>query len=337
MSEQYSGKVEVEMAAFDIRKGRLHVRLTNYGATIMAIYAPDRSGRLASVVAGFSEPKEYLSDHPYFGCVVGRFTNRISNGRVVIDEKTVQLTCNEGNKQLHGGFEGFNRKMWTVADSGIDFMSFTYRSADGEEGYPGNLDVTVRYSLLNDQQLRIDFSAVTDQATVVGLTNHTYFNLSGFDSPTIYDHELAINAESYTVKNKENTASGEIRSVRGGALDFSLAKKIGRDISQLKDDLGYDHNYVLKENGGLAATLYDPLSGRLLNVYTDQPGLQVYSANWFDGSLSGVQHKPYVQHGAVALETQALPDSPNHPSFPSVVLRPGEIYKRFTIFEFRTK
>ncbi|HEX8334133.1 MAG TPA: aldose epimerase family protein, partial [Segetibacter sp.] len=239
------------------------------------------------------------------------------------------------------GFHGFNKKVWeverTIENDDNAGIVFSYLSKNGEEGYPGNLSVTVTYLLNRNNELSIQFNAVTDEATIVSLTNHSYFNLSGFEDNTIHNHILQINADSYTVKNDNNTSSGEIALTEETPLHFYTPKTIGEDIHQLESDMGYDHNFVLKndhQNLDLAAQLYHEGSGRLLKIFTNQPGVQMYTANWWDGTVVGYQDKPYKKHGAVALETQAFPDAPNHPSFPNAVLKPGEVYNKLTVFKF---
>ncbi|MET0462338.1 MAG: aldose epimerase family protein [Chitinophagaceae bacterium] len=329
---------------FTIDNGIIRVVLLNYGATVVSVETPDRTGKTANIVAGFSKPEEYLDVHPYFGSVVGRFANRISGATFELDGKVYQLSLNEKVNQLHGGWEGFDRKIWQVDNASSSSVTFSYLSADGEEGYPGNLRATVKYSLADNNTLLIEYRAETDKPTIVNLTNHSYFNLSGFQDPAILDHTLQIVADSYTVKNETNTSGGEVRKVEGTALDFRAAKKIGEGIEEFGADMGYDHNYVLRDTPPgtqaldkskfKAATLKYALSGRIMNVYTDQPGMQVYTANWWKGEITGAHEVPYIKHGAVALETQAWPDSPNHAKFPSTILRPGEEYRSFTAYEF---
>ena len=332
---------EKEVALFHLSNGVMEVEITNYGCTIVSISTPDRKGQKANVVAGFDKLSPYLSEHPYFGCIVGRFANRIAKGRFTLDGKTYQLPLNDGLNPLHGGLQGFNRKLWQVEET-IDEpqqcgVKFSYESKNGEEGYPGNLQVSVLYLLTQDNRLVMQYEATTDQSTVISLTNHSYFNLSGFEEKTIHDHYLQVNADEYTIKNENNTPSGELASVKNTPLDFVSPQKIGQHIHLLEKDMGYDHNFVLKNDGqtpSLAATLSDASSGRELKVYTNMPGMQVYTANWWDGTLNGYQGKAYQKHGAVALETQAFPDAPNQPHFPSAVLRPGERYSKQTIFQF---
>lgn len=321
---------------FNLSNGVVDVVLCNYGCTIVSINVPDRDGEKANVVAGFSDPKDYLKDHPYFGSTVGRYANRIAFGKFKIDDEEYQLPVNNDPNHLHGGVSGFSKKLWQ-AEQHSDGITFSYISPDGDEGYPGNLHVSVSFSLTNNNGLKITYSATTDKSTIINLTNHSYFNLSGFETSTIHDHQLKIYAESYTIKNDNNVPSGEIKPVSNTPYDFTNGKPIGRDINLLVTDMGYDINYVLDnktDEPALAAELYEPLSGRLMKVFTDQPGMQLYTSNWWDGSLIGQQNKPYQKHGAVALETQAFPDAPNHSNFPSTILRRGEVYHTETIYQF---
>jgi aldose 1-epimerase len=329
-------KQEIGLQLFSLNNGIMEVVLCNYGCTIVSINVPDRNGQMKNVVAGFGDPEDYKNDHPYFGCTIGRYANRIAFGKFKIDETEYQLATNDHLNHLHGGINGFSRKLWKAEQNGRG-LSFSYVSMDGEEGYPGNLQVTVGFELTEDHRLNISYSATTDQSTIVNLTNHSYFNLSGFESPTIHDHVLKIYAHHYTVKNENNVPSAEIRPVLDTAYDFTQPKLIGKDIDLLTTDMGYDINYVLDGKSFspvLAAELHDPGSGRLLKVFTDQPGMQLYTANWWDGSIVGQQNKTYHQHGAVALETQAFPDAPNHLNFPDAILRAGQVYHSETAFQF---
>jgi aldose 1-epimerase len=330
-----------DIQLFRLSNGSMDVEITNYGATIVSIFTPDKDGQQRNIVAGFDNLDQYLSEHPYLGCIVGRFANRIAYGKCTIDGQLYQLPLNDTANHLHGGVEGFNRKVWSVVNKieeeervGVEL---TYLSPDGEEGYPGNLQVAVKYLLTPDNDLEIGYTASTDKATVISLTNHSYFNLTGFETPTIYDHYLTIHAGAYTVKNENNTPSGEIATVKHTPFDFTKARKLGEQINVLATDRGYDHNFVLPTSPGevsIVAQLYEPVSGCQLAVLTDQPGMQVYTANWWDGTLRGHQDTYYQQHGAIALETQAFPDAPNQPHFPSALLQPGEVYARKTIFRF---
>jgi len=321
---------------YRLNNGIVDVVLCNYGCTIVSINVPDKDGVKKNVVAGFSDPEYYKKDHPYFGSTVGRYANRIAYGKFTIDENEYNLHTNNDQNHLHGGVNGFHRQLWNT-EQNKDEIVFTYLSKDGEEGYPGNLHVSVSFSLTGSNELNISYTATTDKSTIVNLTNHSYFNLSGFELPTIHNHQLKVYADSYTVKNDSNVPSGEIASVSNTPYDFRNSKLIGKDIDLLTTDRGYDINYVLDNKTSaqvLAAELYEARSGRLLKVYTDQPGMQLYTANWWDGSFVGQQNKPYNQYGAVALETQGFADSPNHLNFPNTILRPGQVYRSRTTYQF---
>jgi aldose 1-epimerase len=308
----------------------------------MSVYAPDRNGVVQNIVAGFEEPAAYASNPWYFGCIVGRYANRIATGRFTLDGSPVQLSVNNDGNHLHGGFEGFDKKVWNlvsiIREDDYVGAEFEHHSKDGEEGYPGNLTVKVRYLLNQDNQLSMECIAIADKRTPVSFTNHSYFNLTGFEQPSIGDHLLYVNALQYTEKNGRNTPTGMILPLAGTALDFSAPGKIGERLAHFPKDMGLDHNYVISrdQHGAIvaAATLEDRATGRVLRIYTDQPGLQVYTANYWDGSITGQQGKPYLKHGAVALETQAFPDSPNHSNFPDTIMSPGEEYRTVTIYEF---
>jgi aldose 1-epimerase len=324
---------------YHLTNGRMDVAISNYGCTIVSIDVPDRYGEKKNIVAGFNQLCQYTQDHPYLGCTIGRYANRIAYGKFKIDGKEYLLPVNDGSNHLHGGESGFHKRVWkTERETGG--LTFSCLSKDGEEGYPGNLRVLVNFSLTGTNRLVISFTAVTDKKTIINLTNHSYFNLTGFENCSIHDHLLTIYADNYTIKDYNNIPTGEIKPVINTPFEFSKQKAIGKDIKLLSDDMGYDVNYVLNNKTSqtaLAAELYEPGSGRLLKVFTDRPGLQVYTANWWDGSLIGSQGKRYEKHGAVALETQSFPDSPNHTSFPNTILKPGEVYRAETIFQFLTE
>jgi aldose 1-epimerase len=331
-----------EILQATISNGQITVELTNIGCAITALYVPDRNGVMANIVAGFKDLQQYKENPDYFGCVVGRFTNRITNGQFQLNGTQYQLTVNNGNNHLHGGWAGFHKKYWQVQElietdneCGIVFSA---SSAHEEEGYPGNLSVTVTYLLGRNNQLRIVYKAETDKSTPISLTNHSYFNLTGFINPVVYDHVLSVSAWEYTAKSENNTATGEIIPVAGTPLDFRLPKRIGNDINELTIDNGYDHNFILKRTNSKdiikAAIVGEPTSGRMITVYTDKPAIQLYTGNYWNGAVTGQQHIPYEKHGGVALETQAFPDSPNHPHFPNAILFPGEVYMSTTIYEF---
>ncbi|MEX6690787.1 aldose epimerase family protein [Danxiaibacter flavus] len=325
-----------------LQNGALTIEITNIGCSIKAIHMPDKAGKNANIVAGFTESSKYLDNPYYFGSVIGRYANRISKGKFSINGTEYRLSVNNPPNHLHGGFDGFNKKKWEVVsltqtDSEAGVI-FEYNSADGEEGYPGKLVMRVEYLLNSNNELSMLYTAKTDQKTPVNITNHSYFNLSGFENDDITDHLLEIYSSAFSEKGTNNLPTGNLLPVRGTPLDFTEKKSLGKDIDLLADDKGYDHNFVVKiiptEDMQKVAVLKHTASGRQLSVITDQPGLQLYTANWWDGSLIGYHNKPYKQHGAVALETQFFPDSPNQPAFPNTILSPGDKYKAKTIYAF---
>jgi aldose 1-epimerase len=308
--------------------------LMNYGATLVALEAPDRNGKLTDVTLGFDTLEGYVKfNSPYFGCIVGRCANRIAGGRFHLDGKEYRLATNAGNAHLHGGQRGFDKAFWR-AEPKLPSVKFTYLSPDGEEGYPGNLAVTVTYTLTENNELQIEYTATTDKPAPVNLTNHTYFNLAG--SGTILGHELLIASTQYLPVNDALLPTGEIHPVKGTPMDFTTSTSIGQRIHQLKGDpIGYDHTYVLENDGGktkLAARVLEPLSGRVLEVYTTEPGVQLYTGNFLDGAISGKGGRAYQQHTGFCLETQHFPDSVNQPTFPSVILKPGRQYRQKTTY-----
>lgn len=316
------------------------VKLINYGATVTDIVTLDKNQTRGSVVLGYDSLSGYRQNgNPYFGCIVGRYGNRIANGKFTLDGKTYTLAKNNNGQSLHGGLKGFDKVVWTGAPEGNNAVKFTYLSKDGEEGYPGNLNVAVTYTLTDDNELKIDYSATTDKATPVNLTNHSYFNLSAGADSTILGHELMLKADSFTAVNKVLIPTGKNPPVAGTPMDFNTAKPIGKDIAQVEG--GYDHNYVLSKKGNelsLAATVYHPGSGRFMEVYTTEPGIQFYSGNFLNGMLKYTRGgKKYIKHAGLCLETQHFPDSPNQPSFPSTILKPGETYHYTTVYKFSTK
>ncbi|MBS1601336.1 MAG: galactose mutarotase [Bacteroidetes bacterium] len=337
--------LSTEVCEYVLSRGSVRVGILDLGATLSFLEMPDRKGQVKNIVAGFPHRELYWQNDYYFGCIVGRYANRIGEGRLQLDGRVVQLSVNNDGNHLHGGFEGLHRKRWRpqslIERDDASGIVLEYMSPDGEEGYPGNLRIQVSYVLDGAGRLYMDYIAVSDAATPVSLTNHSYFNLSGFENPVIDDHLLRIFASRYTEKNGANLPTGRLLPVKGTPLDFTALRSIGERIGQLSRDQGYDHNYVL--DGSLAgelsvaAELYDPDSGRQLRILTDRPGIQVYTANWWDGSVVGSQGVPYGRHGAIALETQAFPDSPNQPGFPDTILRPGEVYRTTTIFQMNTK
>ncbi|MFA6174289.1 MAG: aldose epimerase family protein [Kiritimatiellales bacterium] len=343
----------VAVSDFDsVREFTLHnrhgmtVRLSNYGAIVTAIEVPDRCGKTADVALGYNSLEGYVNavDRPYFGAIVGRYGNRIANGKFTLNGKEYTLAKNNGENHLHGGLMGFDKVIWDAKVTGKNAVQFSYLAKDGEEGYPGNLSVKVTYTLTDDNELRIDYLATTDKATPVNLTNHTYFNLAGEGYPTILDHRLMIVADAFTPVDKGLIPTGEIRPVAATPFDFRDPKTIGLDINgddlQLEYGLGYDHNWVLNKGEGgmtLAATLYEPKSGRFMEVFTEEPGIQFYCGNFLDGRLTGKSGKPYAYRSGLCLETQHFPDSPNHPGFLSTILEPGKIYKTATVYKFSVK
>jgi aldose 1-epimerase len=321
----------------------LRTTVMDYGAILVNLEVPDRNGKLADINLGFDELEPYIKRNPLFGAVVGRYANRIENACFSIDGVEYNITKNAGKNHIHGGNQKrFDKVMWKGegfrTDEGAG-VKLTYLSKDGDEGFPGNLNCTVTYTLTNKNELKIQYHTTTDKSTVVNLTNHSYFNLAGAGNGNVLNHRIMFNADFYTPGDEALIPTGEILSVKDTPLDFSEPKTIGERIEQLAATRGYDHNYVLKNAGGslvLAARVYEPTSGRIMEVYTDQPGMQFYTANGMR-NVQGKSSKVYQNHYGFCLETQHFPDSPNKPHFPSTVLRPGEKYDTTTIFKFSTK
>ncbi len=315
----------------------MRARVITWGATLIEVTVPDRDGKLADVTLGFDQCEDYLRPHPLFGSIAGRFANRIAKAEFTLDGKTYPLAKNSGAHHIHGGKRGFDKVNWKAEAAGDHAVRFTYVSTDGEEGYPGELTASVTYTLTDDNALRLDYTAATDAPTVVNLTNHAYWNLAV--EGDVLAHELTIHADRITAVDKSVIPTGEIIPVAGTPLDFTKPKPIGQDIAALTATRGYDHNYVLagqhRPAPELAAELYDPQSGRTLRVLTDQPGMQLYTGNYL--KTSGKGGRTYGRHSAVCFETQHFPDSPNHPEFPSTVVRPGEPFRSTTIFQFGTR
>lgn len=317
----------------------IQVKISNYGATLTSWVTPDKNGDKSSVVLGFDSLSGYLAQPPYFGATIGRYGNRIAKGQFKIDGITYTLAKNNGENHLHGGNKGFDKVVWDAApgSGSAPALTLSYLSRDGEEGYPGNLKVTVTYTLTDDNELLIDYSAETDKPTVVNLTNHSYFNLTGDAAKTILDHTLQVNADKYTPVDKGLIPTGELKAVAGGAFDFLQPHAIGERIAAVEG--GYDHNFVLTRKTSeleLVATLSDSVSGRKLEVYTVEPGLQFYSGNFLDGSIKTSDGKPIQKYAALCLETQHFPDAPNQPAFPSTLLKPGEKYHTITKYKVVT-
>jgi aldose 1-epimerase len=312
-------------------KHGVEVSITNYGGTITSIIAPDRNGVFGDVVLGYDTVDDYVRNPRYFGALIGRYANRIASGKFRLNGIEYQLAQNNGANHLHGGTIGFDKRVWRANETSSG-VHLEYFSPDGEENYPGNLNVAVDYSLNDENELRIDYYATPDKDTIVNLTNHSYFNLGGEDHGTILDHELTLRAGSFTPVSEDLIPTGEIRSVDGTRMDFRIGRVIG--------DGGYDHNFVLDDwtHGSIrsVARLREPSSGRVMEVLTTQPGIQFYSGNFLDGSVIGKGGVGYLKYAALCLETQHFPDSPNQPKFPSTVLRAGESYNESTIYKFTT-
>jgi aldose 1-epimerase len=335
---------------FTLASGRgIEMQVMSYGAIITSLKVPDRDGRVADVVLGFDSPQGYLDQPPppYFGALIGRYGNRIAKGQFTIDGNPYKLVTNNAPNHLHGGTRGFDKVLWNAAPhEGADASSviFTRTSPDGEEGYPGNLEVRVTYTLTNTNELTFEYHATTDKSTPVNLTQHSYFNLAGHDSGDILGHQLVINADRYTPVDETLIPTGELAPVSGTPFDFRRSTRIGeridQDNPQLKNGKGYDHNWVLNATGGrlsLAARLTDPKSGRTLEVRTTEPGLQFYSGNFLDGTIKGKGGHVYAHRSGLCLETQHFPDSPNQKAFPSTILRPGRNYDSRTVLKFSAK
>ena len=312
------------------------VTITNYGGIVTSFLAKDKKDSVASIVVGFDSIGPYLQSPPYFGSIIGRYGNRIGAGKFSIGDKNYTLATNNGANHLHGGVVGFDKVIWTAAPvvDSIPSLTLSYLSKDGEEGYPGNLQVTVTYSLNDDNGLRIQYEATTDQPTPVNLTNHSYFNLTGDTKETIFNHQLQLNADAYTPVDNGLIPTGEIRQVAGSPFDFRSPMAIGSRIDSVEG--GYDHNYVLNNADGTlkkVAHLSEPVSGRFLEVWTTEPGIQFYSGNFLDGKFINHTGTPVQLHTALCLETQHFPDSPNKKEFPSTILEPGKKYVTETVYK----
>lgn len=317
----------------------MQVQITNYGGIVTSILTPDKAGKLGDVALGFDNLEAYIRNNPFFGATVGRYGNRIAKGKFTLDGKEYTLATNNGPNHLHGGKKGFDKVVWAAEPAGDNALKLTYVSKDGEEGYPGNLSTTVTFSLSEDNELKIDYLATTDKATPVNLTNHSYFNLAAGAAETVLQHEMTIKADRYTVVDQSLIPTGELRPVAGTVMDFTRPTAIGARIAQVEGG-GYDHNYVLRDAKGplqLAASVFEPVSGRVMEVFTTEPGVQFYSGNFLNGQVVGKGNVAYIKHSGFCLETQHFPDSPNQPSFPSTILRPGETYKTTTIYKFSVK
>ena len=317
-------------------------KITNYGAILVSLEVPDKNGKLADITLGFDTLEGYIKGHPYFGATVGRYANRIGGAKFKLNDVEYQLAANNGPNHLHGGIKGFDKVIWkaedVTAESNQAFVKLSYLSKDGEEGYPGNLTCTVTYTLTKDDELKISYEAETDKTTILNLTNHTYWNLAGQGNGDVLGHELMLSADKYTPVDEGLIPTGEIKSVKGSPMDFTKPMIIGSRIIQVEG--GYDHNYVLNSGGGtlaLCARVYEPTSGRIMEIHTVEPGVQFYTGNFLDGSINGKAGKVYNKHYGFCLETQHFPDSPNKPDFPSVVLKPGDKYTTVTVHKFYNK
>jgi aldose 1-epimerase len=322
----------------------LQITITTYGGAVVSLLTPDRDGKLDDVALGFEALDEYVEKSPYFGCIAGRYANRIAGGRFTLDGVTYTLTQNEGDNHLHGGAKGFDKVVWSAQEKHATdetALMLAYLSEDGEEGYPGNLAAQVTYTLTDNDELSIDYTATTDKPTIVNLTNHTYFNLADGGAGDVLGHELMIDADTFTPVDPTQIPTGELRPVTSTPMDFSELTPIGSRIDQEDEQLhlgmGYDHNWVLNKSDDvltLAARLQEPTTGRAMEVYTTEPGIQFYSGNFLNGTVAGKGGQVYHKHHGLCLETQHFPDSPNHPHFPSTVLRPGETYQTTTVYRF---
>jgi aldose 1-epimerase len=331
-----------QVAVYTLTNGRgAKVRLIDYGATLISVETPDKAGKSANITLGFPTLAGYLERHPYFGSTVGRYGNRIAGGKFKLDGKVYSLATNNGPNHLHGGIKGFDAVLWNsqpVKTADSVGVRFTHTSPDGDEGYPGKLDVTTTYTLTANNELRIDYEATADKATVVNLTNHAYWNLAGAGSGTILKHELTLAADKYLPIDDTSIPTGKLAEVKGTAFDFTTPHAIGERIDEIKKEphktQGYDHCYVLRGQQAkleLAAKVKDPASGRVLEIFTTEPGVQLYCGNFLGG---GAGEGGYKQHEAFCLETQHYPDSPNQPAFPTTTLKPGETYKSTTVHKF---
>jgi aldose 1-epimerase len=326
--------------AYTIRNSRgLKAVITNYGGTLLELWTPDKSGIPGDIILGYDSLAGYRQKtNPYFGALVGRYANRIRHGSFTIDGKQYTVALNDHGNALHGGLKGFDKVIWTVNSVNDSSLALSYLSRDGEEGYPGNLNVKVVYTITSRNELMLDYTALTDMKTPVNLTNHSYFNLSAGRDSTILGQEIVIHATKFTQVNDSLIPTGMSAPVKNGPMDFLKIKKIAKDITRVRG--GYDHNFIIDRKDSslvIAAGVFDPGSGRMMEVFTTQPGIQFYTGNFLDGTLIGRDGKKIVQHAALCLETQHFPDSPNEPSFPNTILGPGQIFHETTIYRFTVK
>ena len=345
LKNAYKENINNQQVALFILKnaGNMQVAITNYGGRVVAMLVPDKAGKLTDVVLGYDSVLSYVSKpEAFFGAIIGRYGNRIAKGKFELDGNKYQLPVNNGVNSLHGGPKGFHNQVWNAEQLSDHALVLHYVSKDGEEGYPGNLSVKVTYTLSDDNSLKIDYEAVSDKKTIINLTNHSYFNLNGQGGGLINDHMLMINAAKFTPVDTTLIPTGILQDVKGTPFDFQVAKAIGKEIDakdpQIKNGLGYDHNFALNKTGSepvqLAATVSSPVTGIVMRVLTTEPGIQFYSGNFLDGTLVGKHGKKYIHRSAFCLETQHYPDSPNQPGFPSTTYAPGEKYVSTTIYSF---
>jgi len=329
------------ISLYHLQNGKIEMTVTNYGAKIVSLFVPDKHGNKEDIVLGFDNIDDYLTKEPFFGAVCGRFANRIKKGQFELNGKTYRLAVNNGVNHLHGGIKGFNDAIWRVKEADATHIKLTHFSPDGDEGYPGNLDVTVTYELTSTDELKIHYEATTDQTTIINLTQHSFFNLKGAGNGNIEDHELMVNADFYTPLDETQAPIGEIRAVDNTLMDFrtpvKVSERINADFDQFTFGRGIDNNWVVKKaqahDVALAATLHEPQSGRLMEVFTTQPGIQVYSGNWIENHV-GKYGKKYDVRYAICLETQAFPCAPNYAHFPTSVLTPQQKYDETTVYRF---
>jgi aldose 1-epimerase len=336
----------VEVALYTLRnRYGLEAKITNFGGILISLMVPDRNGQFSDIVLGFDHLEEYFNEHPCFGAIIGRYANRIAEGRITLEGTAYQLTRNSEGNHLHGGLKGFDKVVWTAAErqsKNGPALDLTYESGDGEEGYPGALTAGVTYTLTNANELQIEYTARTDKTTIVNLTHHSYFNLRDAGASDILQHQLRINADFFLPIDRSSIPTGEIRAVQGTPFDFTeltpIGARIGHEDLQLVNGNGYNHNWVLNKTGqslASAAVVYDSISGREMEVLTTEPGLQFFSGNLPDGKFGGKGGKAYATRSGLCLEAQHYPDSPHQSKFPSTVLRPGEIYSQTTMYRFR--
>ena len=325
----------------------MQAKIMNYGGIVVSLKVPDRNGKMDDVVLGFNDLDSYLKGHPYFGAIVGRYGNRIAKGRFTLNGFEYKLAVNNGENHLHGGIKGFDKVVWTAKEMRTKMgpaLSLTYISKDGEEGYPGTLTATVVYTLTNNNELKLDYTVTTDKDTVSNLTHHSYFNLAGEGNGDILSHILTLNGSRFTPTDTGSIPTGELKAVAGTPFDFLKPTVIGKRINdqdqQLQYGSGYDHNFVVNGKFGSlrsAATVYEPTSGRVLEVWTTEPGVQFYTGNFLDGTLTGKSGKVYQKRFGFCLETQHYPDSPNHPAFPTTTLKKGATYRSTTVYRFKVR